>query len=642
MTLRAFLIGLTLSIFAAIWPAWSSYIIDSSRADHAHLSAAILIPFLVLLLINAPLSKKGRGLTGSELILIVMMGMVASLAQGEWIAGYFLGIITAVSYFASPENGWEDTLLTRIPEWAVVGDRAVTSAFYQGLPTGDPFRWEAWLIPLLWWGAFFLAFFLANLCIVTVFRRQWMDHERLPFPVAAGLLELTGEGDVRGTLTTLMRNRLFQTGAIIVFLIFIWDPISWFFQWMPEFRPQLDRPVQIARGFPVLRWSPNPMTIAFAWFTKSEVLLSLWLFHLLTILEAGIVTRFVMEMGAPEAYTSYHPAVGWQSFGSLIVFVGWGIWVARDHLTAVGRKAFVGDNAVDDTEELMSYRTAVFCFLGCGLFCGVFFWRLGMTAATLVAFWGACLVLYIGFARIIVETGLIFLRTPLTAQGFVWQLFGGSAIGPVGATALGLSYTFFCDGKTTGVTTLAHIPRLGLAVERAGRSLVPAAVGVAYAAGLVGVLSYILYHGNYGVGSYNFGSVSFNGSTDGAVGLWGGIAGRIRSGDPAVGWSRLLFLGIGATVTAGIYAIRYRFPGLALHPIGLAICGASPLRSSACNIFFVWIVKGLVFRFGGLDRYHKLTPFFMGIFIGYLAAIAAATAVDAIWFPGQGHKIHDW
>ena len=52
VTLRAFLIGLTLSIFSAIWPAWSSYIIDSSRADHAHLSAAILIPFLVLLLIN--------------------------------------------------------------------------------------------------------------------------------------------------------------------------------------------------------------------------------------------------------------------------------------------------------------------------------------------------------------------------------------------------------------------------------------------------------------------------------------------------------------------------------------------------------------------------------------------------------------
>jgi hypothetical protein len=642
VTVRAFLIGLFLSIFAALWPAWSSYIIASSRADYGHLSAAILIPFLVLLLLNASLSRKGRGLTGSELILIVSMGMVASLAQGEWIAGYFLGVITAVSYFASAENGWEETLLTRIPEWSIVGDRDVTSAFYQGLPAGAPFPWEAWLTPLLWWGGFFLAFFIANLCIVVVFRRQWMDNERLPFPIAAGLLELTGEGDVRGTLTTLMRDRLFQIGAISVFLIFIWDPISWFSELMPAFEPQIDRVIPIARGFPFIRFSPNAMTIAFAYFTKSEVLLSLWVFHLITILQVGIMTRFGLEMGASDPYGSYHPAVGWQSFGSLIVFVFWGLWVGRSHLTAVVRKAFVGDDSVDDSEELMSYRTAVFLFLACGLFSGVFLWRLGLTAGPLVAFWGATLVLYIGFARIIVETGLVFLRTPLTGQAFAWHLFGSSGIGPVSATALGLSFAFIGDAKTLGITTLAHIPRLGLAVDRARRKLLPVAVCVGFVAGTVAVISFIIYQGNYGVGSYNFGSVSFNGSGDGAVGLWGGTATRIRTNDLVVGWSRLLFLAIGAVLTVGLYAFRYRFPRLAPHPIGFAISGSDVLRSGISSVFLVWLVKDLIFRFGGLDHYRRMTPLFMGILIGYLAAVAVGIIVDAIWFPGQGHKMHGW
>lgn len=155
------------------------------------------------------------------------------------------------------------------------------------------------------------------------------------------------------------------------------------------------------------------MTIAFAYFTKSEVLLSIWVFHLLTVLQVGILTRFGLDMGASDPYTSYHPAVGWQSFGSLIVFVFWGLWVARNHLTAVVRKAFVGDDSV--------------------------------------------------------ETGLVFLRTPLTGQAFAWHLFGSSGIGPVSATALGLSG----DAKTLGITTLAHIPRLGLAVERVKESSCP-------------------------------------------------------------------------------------------------------------------------------------------------------------------------
>ena len=36
-----------------------------------------------------------------------------------------------------------------------------------------------------------------------------------------------------------------------------------------------------------------------------------------------------------------------------------GLWIARGHLRAVFRKAFTGDASVDDSGEIMSYRTAV-------------------------------------------------------------------------------------------------------------------------------------------------------------------------------------------------------------------------------------------------------------------------------------------
>ena len=644
MTKRAFIIGLLMAIFASVWPAYSTYVMRSARADYAHLSVAILLPFLALLWGNAFYARRQKGLAASELILIVSMGMVAALTQGEWLSGFFLGVITAPTYFATAENGWADTLLTRIPAWSIVADRDVTAAFYEGLPPGVPFPWQGWLPPLLWWGSFFLTFFLANLCIVVIFRRQWMDYERLPFPLATGLLELTGEHGQQGTLVALLRNPRFKIGFFLVFCVFAWDIASWFTELIPPIHANLDRPIYIGNGFPYLRFKTNPMTIAFGYFTQSDVLLSIWFFHLLTVLQVGLLNRFGLEMGSPDPWTSFHPAVGWQSFGGLIVFVFWGLWVARAHLRAVFRKAFTGQGGVeaDDSEELFSYRSAVFALLACSLYCGFFLWQLGLSGWALLAFWFATLVLYIGLARIIVETGLVYLRTPTTAQAFAWHLFGITGIGPASAIALGMTFSFVGDAKTFGITTLAHIPRLGLAMEKHRRKLVPLSMITAFALGAMAVWVFIIYQGNYTVGSYNFGSVSFNGSSDGGVGVWHLTANRIRNNDFGTDWTRISWLGFGAIFTVGLYAIRYRFPGLGLHPIGFAISGSDVLRSGISSIFIVWVAKVLILRLGGLESYRRNTPLFMGFLVGFLAAIALGAVVDFIWFPGQGHKINGW
>jgi len=642
LTKRALLIGVITSIVVAIWPGYSSYIIGSSRMDYGHLSGAILIPFLGLLLLNSSFAKRGKGLTASELILIAVMGMVSALTQGEWLVGYFLGVITAPSYFASAENNWGETLLTRIPPWSIVSERSVTAGFYEGLPAGTPFPWAAWMTPLLWWGAFFLTFFVANLCVVTIFRKQWMDNERLPFPIAAGLLELTGEQGEQGTLRDLIRNRLFKIGFFAVFAIFMWDPVSWFSELMPAFSPQTDRQIFLARGFPFLRFSPNAMTIAFAYFTDLDVLFSIWVFHLVTVFQVGILNRFGLEMGSPDPWTSFHPAVGWQSFGSLIVFVFWGLWVARSHLADVVRKAVRGDDTVDDSEEIMSYRHAFFLFVSCALFSGLFLWRLGLSAGPLLAFWGTTVILYLGMARIIVETGMVFLRTPLTGQAFAWHVLGIQGIGGLNATALGLAFTFMGDAKTMGITTLAHIPRLAMAMDKFKRRLVTPAVSAAFILGLISICTFTIYEGNYGVGSYNFASVSFNGSGDGGVGVWSLTANRIVANDLKIGWSRIFWMVCGILMTVGLYGVRYRFPNLGLHPIGLAISGSDVLRSGISSIFIVWAVKSLILRLGGLNLYRQAKPLVMGILIGYLAAVAGGIVVDTIWFPGLGHKIHGW
>lgn len=171
MTRRAFILGLAMAACTTLWPAYSSLIVYSSRADFAHLSEAFLVPFVCLLGLNLLLERLGRGLTPSELLTICCVGMVAAMMQGEWLSGYFLGVITAPAYFATPENRWEELLLQYIPDWTIVTKRAAIG-FYEGLPVGSAIPWSAWLTPFYWWGGFLWAVLLANFCLVVILRKQ--------------------------------------------------------------------------------------------------------------------------------------------------------------------------------------------------------------------------------------------------------------------------------------------------------------------------------------------------------------------------------------------------------------------------------------------------------------------------------------
>ena len=304
--------------------------------------------------------------------------------------------------------------------------------------------------------------------------------------------------------------------------------------------------------------------------------------------------------------------------------------------------AFTGSREIDDSGEIISYRAAVWLLVGGCVFLLAWLRHAGMDWAPLIAFWLATLVLYLGLARIIVESGMVYLRGPITAQAFTWHLFGANGLGPAGAIGLALTYTFFCDGKTFGITTLSHIPRLGTAMDPERRRHLVPAVLVGAGVGAAAVIGFILYQGYFVTGSYNFGVVSFNGSNDGAVGIWRLTANRIQQASFLTDWNRLGFLGVGGLFTGLLFYLRYRFPGFPVHPIGFTISASNVLRSSAASLFLIWLIKSLILKFGGLDHYRRTAPLFLGMLMGYLAGVALGAVVDTIWFNGNGHPLNDW
>ncbi|HID31732.1 MAG TPA: hypothetical protein EYP19_17260, partial [Desulfobacterales bacterium] len=380
VTVRAVLLGMLLAVLVNLGPTYSGYIVGSSWSDFGHLPLVTLLLFMVLTGFCNVLAKVIRpewALKPPELLVIFVMGWIAALMQGEWLGGYFLGVISAPNYFVSPENQWTRHILHNIPDWLILSDKGHAAQwFYEGLPPGQPIPWMVWVVPIFWWFSFFGVLIFVCFCLAVILRKQWVENEKLRFPLAEIPLMLMKRS--KGSfLPDFARTRVFWIGFFLPIAIICWNISSWFNPLFPNIPlivgyntfPR----IVIATGYPEIFAKIDAYVIPFAFLTRMDVLFSVWFFYLLAVLQVGLFSRVGYSIGTADPWSSFDAATGWQSFGGFLVLVVWGFWMARRHLKNVLRKALSGTTDIDDTEELLSYRVAVL-----GTVLGVFylFWWL--------------------------------------------------------------------------------------------------------------------------------------------------------------------------------------------------------------------------------------------------------------------------
>ena len=294
--------------------------------------------------------------------------------------------------------------------------------------------------PLVW------ALFLAMIAAMAILRKQWNDYERLTYPLVQVPMALTEQDAGGERIAPFFKNPVMWTGFAVPA---IWGTLHGLHNYFPETVPIATNVDPIHFILPIfdnlseLQFKFRFNILGFFYFLKTEIAFSLWFFNLFA--NALRTTFAVLGVTSSEMLGGGHsiidPILVHQSMGGMLVLFLFGLFAARKHLWAVCRKALWGDPTVDDSGEILSYRTAVLILLGSSAVMIAWLALAGLPVWVVLAFLFTTFALFVGFTRLIAEGGLSDGSVPVGPAAIVVSAVGSSAIGAQGMVVLATTFS---------------------------------------------------------------------------------------------------------------------------------------------------------------------------------------------------------
>ena len=627
-TFRSVILGIGMVLVVCIGSLFSFFIVGSSEPTWSYFPSCVGFPFVVVVLGNALCRRMAPSwaLGPAELLIIVTMGLVVS-GIPIFMLSWGLAIIAAPYYHATPENSWVEDVHPYLPEWTLPQNKDDEAMvwFFEGLPSGQAFPWDVWVSPMLWWISVMLAVYLVSFCLVVIFRRQWVEYERLSFPMAELPQRLVAEGS-----SSLLGHKSFWIGCGAVLAIMLFNMISYFEPGFPEFAFHRPIAVELHPDFPVMKLVIYLPVLGFMFLAPTNISFSIWFFYLIAIVQEGIVNRLGIEIASFELFAWGLQTLTWQAWGAFTAMVLWSVWMSRRHLTAIGRHVLRRGPPMDDRGEMISYRAASYCLLAGLIYIVWWMCRAGMDLSLALLLVFTVLVAYIGITRLVIQSGLYCVTMPITGQAFVMAVTGTS-LAPANIGGLSVTYSWFGDVQSLFMPSAALGAKLN---EARNRRLLAIAMGLAVVVGFASCLFYVLHL------CYEYGAYNLTGDLLHSAGEWTFHAMDYHLDNPqSTDWWRLTLFSIGALVYSALTICQCRFAWWPLHPVGLAVSSLWMIHSTVVSVFLAWAVKTVAMYIGGIAAYRRLRPLFLGLITGYFLGIGASFLVDWIWFFGKGHPI---
>jgi hypothetical protein len=532
----------------------------------------------------------------------------------------------------------------------VVPDRLLSRAGLRYL-FGLDYPLADWVAPIGRLGAFALLAFATTFGLVLVYRKQWLESERYPVPMARIPLVLLGADESQGGLGAgFFRNRYLWLGALFALPFCAVKVARGYFPTLPD--------VSLRFGLKTYLDDPNwGQTWDGVEFRLVAIFVALGLFMELSVVASLLVGYFLFRLqywvGMSQGLQSDQdfPYFPHQMLGAYVVYAVLLVVLTRRYLGGVGRSLFA-PAAGDPEVRLRRAGVALFALS----FAGLLVWgrTLGMSFAG-VGMLGAHVVL-LGWisAKFRAECGLpygghnhplgqshyegplpVFLAVSLLGG---MPFFGGTSVMVMTlVTAVILPFGFF------------NVPGLQVELLEVGRRLKIRAPELGLIALLGVVLAIVVGGWVYLTAVYGFGAARFPVAGDfgdriGAFKTFNAeisaaqsaldAAAQPRAGADTGGSSApYLAMAVGGALTGAVGVLRQLFPGFWFHPIGILVGPSTMMGQLWGSLMLAGAIRWTVLKLGGARAVRtKLVPVAVGIFLLALLAYAISFGVNGYYF----------
>ena len=492
ITVRAIVLG-ALTVAANFY-----YIVNvGERLDigsyvHSQFPMATFMPFVLWLFLNTALRALWPRVAlsrGEMLTLFSMLWVVGTIPQLGWMT-YWTSIVGAPSYFATAENQWEELFFDYLP-WHVFANASprVVDPFWFGLSEGASIPWDGWIGAIGQWLGVSMGMVVFGFCLIALFHKQWVEAEKLTFPLAQMPLDLT-QGFEGKRWPELFCKPVFWIGFALVFLPILYNIATYFALGLP--------PIEFYWKFYDLNLTPDffltvrilPLIMAVTYLCPVDILGSMIFFHLLAALKIALMKRTGFSIGGfavgaagqqPEAQNIIYM----ESYGAL-VFIGlWSIWLARRHLRQVWHQVRTGQG---EPRQVALYRLALAGLILSAL--SVIGWgvQLGMSLPVAIGGFLLMTLTYFVIAKLVAATGFAYLlpnKPHIKGDSFLIELVGSAFQSPRSLVAFKVftSNAFFGTFRIPAWPALPHCFRLFSLERQPGR--LTAMVLIAFPIGFV-------------------------------------------------------------------------------------------------------------------------------------------------------------
>ena len=556
---------------------------------------------LVLLQRCLPRWWKPFALTTPELSVIYAAVSIGTAVAGVDMLQVLVPITAYPIWFATPENEWQELFLDYLPNWWTVDDRGILHGFYRG---GDQFHQKkyivAWLPIVVAWISFLTAMIFVTSGLSAILRRQWVEHERLTYPITQLPLSLLDPK------TQLLKSYPFWFGFLVTASITFYNGLAYLFPNIPMLIWSLnlrftDYPWNAIGSVPLRIF---PFVVSMAFLIPHELSFSCWFFFWL--MKGLRVLGVTLDWrNLPEFPYSRH-----QSFGAYMGIFAFALFAGRRHFKralvdayrSIGRKS----------DDPISMRIAfIYVILG-GIYLIGFATYAGMSVWAATSFFVLYFMLSVGISRIRAELGApVHDFHHMGPHKLVVLTTGTRLVGNQNLTLLAIFSWFNRAHRCHPMPIQLESLKLAQAQKFHTRRIFFALI-IGSIIGAITVwwkLLHAFYQdgGSQGIASY---AVSAFGREPYTL-LENWLTFPTPPDLPA-----LIAVAVGFFLTSIMLIFRAKLIWWQFHPLGYTLADDYAMNWIWSSILCGWALKFLVLKLGGIRIYRVTLPFFIGLILG--------------------------